>query len=73
MTTAVMKMFIIAPADSTRKEILKKSILLIEQSKLAASLSSRCFGELGGRYFGEAGLLIWLDLDWEICKVRCLM
>jgi adenylate kinase family enzyme len=46
---------------------------LIEESKRTASwVVEGVFGELAERYFAEAELLIWLDIDWETCKTRLL-
>lgn len=47
---------------------------LIEESKRTASwVVEGVFGELAERYFAEAELLIWLDIDWETCKTRLLV
>jgi hypothetical protein len=46
---------------------------LLEESKRTASwVVEGVFGELAERYFAEAELLIWLDIDWKTCKSRLL-
>jgi adenylate kinase family enzyme len=46
---------------------------LIDGSKRADSwVVEGVFGELAERYFAEAELLIWLDIEWDICRARLL-
>lgn len=43
----------------------------IEASKQSASwVVEGVFGELAARYLDEAELLIWLDIEWSLCRER---
>ena len=46
---------------------------LIAHSKQNSSwIVEGVFGELAERYFPEADLLIWLDIEWAICHARLM-
>jgi adenylate kinase family enzyme len=61
------------PGGFDKKRYPEELDLLIEKSKRTASwIVEGVFGELAERYFADAELLIWLDIEWEICKTRLL-
>ena len=61
------------PGGFDRKRDPEEVDQLIETSKRSASwIVEGVFGELAERYFTEADLLIWLDIEWEICRARLL-
>ena len=45
--------------------------IMISNSKLADNwICEGVFGELAKQYFDAAQTLLWLNIDWEICKYR---
>lgn len=61
------------PGGFNQKRSLEGVARLIAETKQGTSwIVEGVFGELAERYFDEAKLLIWLDIDWEICKA-CLL
>lgn len=46
------------------------SSLIDETSKREQWVVEGVFGELAEQYLGSADLLIWLDVDWAICRSR---
>lgn len=61
------------PGGFDQKRDPEEVARLIDQSKLTPWwIVEGVFGELAERYFAEARLLIWLDIEWQICKIRLL-
>lgn len=59
------------PGGFDRKRSPMEVEELIVTSKQSASwIAEGVFGELAARYLDEAELLIWLDIDWAICRER---
>ena len=59
------------PGGFDKKRNSEDVELLIQQSKNQASwIAEGVFGELANHYLDTAKLLIWLDIDWLICKNR---
>jgi adenylate kinase family enzyme len=61
------------PGGFNQKRSSEELDRLITETKQGTSwIVEGVFGELTERYFDEAELFIWLDIDWEICKARLL-
>jgi adenylate kinase family enzyme len=59
------------PGGFDKKRSREEVDLLIRQSKEGASwVVEGVFGELVEPYLDVAELLVWLDIDWRICKTR---
>ena len=59
------------PGGFDKKRAPEEVDRLIEESKRSASwIVEGVFGELAERYFADAELLIWLDIEWAVCKTR---
>ncbi|MEE9144770.1 MAG: AAA family ATPase [Candidatus Binatia bacterium] len=59
------------PGGFDKKRSPKEIELLILQSQDKASwIAEGVFGELASHYLDAAELLVWLDIDWPICKKR---
>ena len=59
------------PGGFDKKRSREEVDLLIRQSKECTSwVVEGVFGEFAELYFDVADLLIWLDIDWRICKTR---
>jgi adenylate kinase family enzyme len=52
----------------------KETVLrLVEESRASHSwIVEGVFGELAKLYIDQADLLVWLDIDWDICRKRLL-
>ncbi len=61
------------PGGFDKKRSIETVELLIKNSKDSPSwIVEGVFGELASYYIGIADLLVWLDIDWSICKKRLL-
>ena len=61
------------PCGFDKKRSPEEVDRLIEKSKRAPSwIIEGVFGELAERYFSAAEQLIWLDIEWAVCKSRLL-
>jgi adenylate kinase family enzyme len=61
------------PGGFDKKRSPKQVDRMIDANKRTASwIVEGVFGELAERYYTHAKLLIWLDIEWEICKTRLL-
>lgn len=61
------------PGGFNQKRSREEVDRLIAETKQGTSwIVEGVFGELAKRYFDEAELLIWLDIDREVCKARLL-
>lgn len=59
------------PGGFDRKRSPMEVEELIAASKRSASwIVEGVFGELAARYLDDAELLIWLDIDWALCRER---
>ena len=59
------------PGGFEKKRSREEVELLMQQSKEGASwIVEGVFGELAQQYLDVAELLVWLDIDWHICKTR---
>ncbi len=59
------------PGRFDKKRNRKEIELLIKESQASSSwIVEGVFGELAQQYLDVAGLLVWLDIDWHICKTR---
>ncbi len=59
------------PGGFDKKRSPQEVELLIQQSKDRAPwIAEGVFGELASRYLDAAELLVWLDIEWPICKQR---
>ena len=55
--------------DIPRNEVEVAALITNSKAK-AAWIAEGVFGELALSYLDDAEFLIWLDIEWEICKVR---
>jgi adenylate kinase family enzyme len=61
------------PGGFNQKRSSEELDRLITETKQGTSwIVEGVFGELTERYFDEAELFIWFDIDWEICRARLL-
>ena len=59
------------PGGFDSKRSSEEVALLIQRSKNQESwIVEGVFGELAEHYLDVAELLVWLDIDWEICRSR---
>lgn len=59
------------PGGFDKKRSREEVELLIQRSKDGAAwIAEGVFGELAEHYLDTAKLLVWLDIDWPICKKR---
>lgn len=59
------------PGGFDRKRSPEDIDRLIEESKKQPTwIAEGVFGEMAKRYLDSATTLIWLDLDWDLCKKR---
>jgi adenylate kinase family enzyme len=59
------------PGGFDRKRAPDDVLALVEQSKLRKDwIVEGVFGELAQLYLDQADVLIWLDLDWDVCRTR---
>ncbi len=59
------------PGGFVKKRSHEEVDLLIQESKDRASwIAEGVFGELAAHYLDIANLLIWLDIEWPVCKKR---
>ena len=59
------------PGGFDRKRSPMEVEELIATTKQSASwIVEGVFGELAARYLDDAGVLIWLDIDWSLCRER---
>jgi adenylate kinase family enzyme len=59
------------PGGFDSKRSCEEVALLIQQSKDKESwIVEGVFGELAEHYLDVAELLVWLDIDWKICRSR---
>jgi len=59
------------PGGFDKKRSVEQVELLIQQSKNGASwIAEGVFGELAEHYLDDAMFLVWLDIDWPLCKKR---
>jgi adenylate kinase family enzyme len=59
------------PGGFDKKRNIDQIELLIQQHKnKAAWIAEGVFGELAEHYLEDAMFLVWLDIDWIICKKR---
>ncbi len=59
------------PGGFDKKRPDKEIEFLIEQSQERDSwIAEGIFGELAERYLDTADLLVWLDIEWTVCKKR---
>jgi shikimate kinase len=59
------------PGGFDKKRQDEEVELLIEQSKARDSwIAEGVFGELAEHYLDTANLLLWLDIDWSVCRKR---
>lgn len=75
MTATVIHLdeFFWQPGGFSRKRSPIEVEELIAASKQSASwIVEGVFGELAARYLGDAGMLIWIDIDWATCRERLL-
>lgn len=61
------------PGGFDKKRPKETVLRLVEESMSGHSwIVEGVFGELVGLYLDQADLLVWLDLDWDICRNRLL-
>lgn len=59
------------PGRFDKKRNHREVELLVKESKASSSwIVEGVFGELAQQYLDVAELLVWLDIDWHICKAR---
>lgn len=61
------------PGGFDKKRRHETVLQLVERSKADSSwIVEGVFGDLADLYSDQAGFLVWLDIDWDICKKRLL-
>jgi len=59
------------PGGFDRKRCAEEVERLIAESVNTPDwIAEGVFGELAGRYLEFADVLVWLDVDWDLCKAR---
>lgn len=61
------------PGGFDKKRSKETVLRLVEESRAAHSwIVEGVFGELAELYMDQSDLLVWLDIEWDICRKRLL-